>query len=210
MLLKNFFKIKFETEVLITDSKKNVKFSNKMKNAAILHGTDSSPDANWFQWLKKELDRRGYRVWLPQLPSADKPSVCIYNPFLESGWEYNEETVMIGHSSGAVAILNFLNKMPDDFHIKKALLVGSFKDDLGWDALQDLFTYEWDFEKIKSKSDEFVFIHSDNDPYCPLEHAEYLSKKLDGELVVMTGQKHFSTGTVGEKYTQFPELLKYL
>lgn len=181
-----------------------------MKNAVILHGTSGAPSENWFMWLKSVLEKQDYSVWLPQLPHADTPSVCSYNPFLESGWTYDNDTVMVGHSSGAVAILNLLNKMPENFHIKKAILVGAFKDDLGREALKDLFTYEWDFQRIKSRANEFVFIHSDNDPYCPLEHAEFLSSMLEGKLVVRKGQKHFSVGTYGDSYTSFPELLKYI
>jgi hypothetical protein len=41
-----------------------------MKNAIILHGTDNTPEGNWFRWLEKELERRDYKVWLPQLPDA--------------------------------------------------------------------------------------------------------------------------------------------
>ncbi|PIS16086.1 hypothetical protein COT62_00225, partial [Candidatus Roizmanbacteria bacterium CG09_land_8_20_14_0_10_41_9] len=60
----------------------------------------------------------------------------------------------------------------------------------------------------KSKAKHFIFIHSDNDPYCPLEHAQFLSKKLHGKLIVKKGQKHFSVSTFGKKYSKFPFLLK--
>ena len=49
---------------------------------------------------------------------------------------------------------------------------------------------------------KFTFIHSDNDPYCPLEHAKYLAEKLSGELIIRQGQGHFST-TTNPEYTQF-------
>lgn len=56
-------------------------------------------------------------------------------------------------------------------------------------------------------AEKYIFIHSDNDPHCPLNHAEYLSKKLNGELIIKKGQKHFSVGTMGEEYRKFPTLL---
>ena len=59
--------------------------------------------------------------------------------------------------------------------------------------------------KIVCWAKSFLFIHSDNDPYCPLEHAEYLSNELNGELKVMPGQKHFSEET-DHKYSTFPLL----
>ncbi len=84
-------------------------------------------------------------------------------------------------------------------------MIGSFKDDLGWPNLSGLFVKPFDFSKIKQRSKSFVFIHSDNDPYCPLDHAEYLSNELGGELKVIPGQKHFSEET-DPKYSTFPLL----
>lgn len=52
-------------------------------------------------------------------------------------------------------------------------------------------------------------MHSDNDPYCPLEHAEYLSNELNGEFKVIFGQKHFSEKT-DPKYSTFPLLKNIL
>lgn len=86
-----------------------------MKNAIILHGTDNTPEGNWFRWLEKELQQRGYKVWLPQLPDAKMPNAEKYNALLlGSDFDYNENTIMVGHSSGAVAILNLLQELPED------------------------------------------------------------------------------------------------
>src|SRR5690606_650664 len=124
-----------------------------------------------------ELMSEDWTVWVPDLPEADKPSVEVINDFIfdNRDWEFNSESIVVGHSSGAVAILGLLEALPEDVVVDTCYLVGSFKDDLGWDSLVGLFTKPFDFEKIKTKSKNFIFIHSDNDPYCPLEHAEYLS-----------------------------------
>lgn len=180
-----------------------------MKNALILHGTGGSSKENWFDWLRKELEKKEWQVWVPDLPHAENPNIDRYNTFLleNEDWQFNSESVLIGHSSGAVAILGLLEALPEDVQVDTCFLVGAFKDDLGWDALKQLFIKPFDFAKIKRKAKHFIFIHSDNDPHCPLEHAQYLSKELDGELIVQPGQKHFSIGTAGEQYRQFPFLL---
>ncbi len=182
-----------------------------MKQALILHGTDATPASNWFTWLKEQLEQDGYAVWLPQLPNSDKPNTKTYNQFLlaNQDFEFNDETIIIGHSSGAVEVLSLLQHLPEGKKVGSCFLVSAFRDDLGWDALTDLFTEPFDFEKIKAKAHRFVFLHSDNDPYCPIEHAEYLADQVSGELIVKSGQGHFNT-EISEKYKAFPELLEII
>lgn len=180
-----------------------------MKQALILHGTDASPSNNWFTWLKEQLEADDYKVWLPQLPNSATPNTKTYNEFLLSNpdFTFNEETILVGHSSGAVEILGLLQYLPDDTRVKAAYLVSAFRNDLGWDALTGLFEEPFDFEKIKAKADKFVFFHSDNDPYVPLNQAQYLAEQLDGELIVQPSQGHFNT-ELSESYQEFPVLLE--
>lgn len=78
------------------------------KRAVILHGTDASPDANWFPWLKEKLEAEGYEVWVPELPGNHTPNREVYNDFLfGSDWDLTDN-IVVGHSSGAVSVLNLL------------------------------------------------------------------------------------------------------
>ncbi len=183
-----------------------------MKNALILHGTGGFPTENWFDWLRQELEKLNFTVAVPQLPSCDRPNIKTYNNFLleEKSYKFNEESILIGHSSGAVAIFGLLQALPESVKVDTCYLVGAFKDNLNWDSLNGLFEEPFDFAKIKNKAKHFVFIHSDNDPYCPLEHAKFLAKELDGELIIKEGQKHFSVGTFGKEYRKFPFLLELI
>src|SRR5664279_4804219 len=103
-----------------------------MKNAIILHGTDATSKDNWFPWLRKELRNDGWKVWVPDLPKANKPNIERYNKFLFANKEFHvdQETVFIGHSSGAVAILGLLQELPADVVVDRAILVGAFNKDL--------------------------------------------------------------------------------
>ncbi len=183
-----------------------------MKNALILHGTNGHSSHNWFPWLKQQLESRDWNVWVPNLPHCEKPDPKNYIPFIlgNKDWEFNNESVIIGHSSGAVSILHLLQSFPKDTKVDTCILVGTFNDDLGEDFLSVLFDTPLNFDEIKKRAKRIVLVHSDDDPYCPLEHAEYQQKKLDAELVLLKGQKHFSVSTAGEKYKKFPELLKIL
>jgi predicted alpha/beta hydrolase family esterase len=182
-----------------------------MKRVLILHGTGGNSGSNWFPWLRKELEARGLKVWVPDLPMADRPSITRYNDFIlkNKEWKFDEESVLVGHSSGAVAILGLLQELPENKKVDTCILVGAFKDNLNWEALDELFEKPFDFEKIKNKARRFVFIHSDNDPYCPLEHAKHLSNKLEGKLIVKKEQGHFNL-EVGEQYREFPLILEIM
>jgi predicted alpha/beta hydrolase family esterase len=159
-------------------------------------------------WLKGKLIGKGHEVWLPQLPNSDKPNTKSYTEFLlaNTKFVYDKDTVLIGHSSGAVEILNLLQHLPEESVIKAAILVSAFKDNLNWDSLSGLFIEPLDFETIKKHCPSFTFIHSDDDPYCPIEQAEYLAQQTAGKLITFSRQGHFNT-ELGPQYRQFPQLL---
>ncbi|GAC1391467.1 MAG: alpha/beta hydrolase [Candidatus Saccharimonadales bacterium] len=184
---------------------------NIIPNILILHGTHATPHSNWFMWLKGRLVGRGYNVWLPQLPSADKPNAITYTDFLldNAPFQINDQTILIGHSSGAVEILHLLARLNKKTVVKGAILISAFKDDLGIDNLHDLFQVPFDFELIKHHCPHLIYIHSDNDPFSPIEHPEYLASRTNGELILFKDQGHFNT-ELDERYTQFPELLQFI
>lgn len=179
-----------------------------MKNALILHGTGNNHTGNWFPWLKKELEKKGYKVWVPDLPNSELANVKRYNKFIfkNKNFVFNKDTLIIGHSSGAVAILGLLQKFPDNLKVKKSILVASFMNDFGDPDFSGLFEEPFDFNKIKTKSEKIIFVHSDDDPYCPLSHAEYLSQKLDANLVIIKNQGHFNLEK-GPEFKEFPAIL---
>lgn len=178
----------------------------------ILHGTMGSSHGEWFPWLKKELEKKGYKVWVPDLPGTDEPDINQYNPFILKNcpFELNNETVIIGHSSGAVAALGLLQVLPAEIKINKAILVAGFVDNLDYEPVKKMFrTWKFDWEKIKTKAKKFIVVCSDNDPFVPAKHGKDLERLLDAKLIVMPGQKHFSISTF-PKYSKFPELLELI
>jgi len=185
-----------------------------VKRAVILHGTSGSPEGNWFPWLRAELATRGYEVWTPELPGNDRPNRQAYNDFLlSSDWDFNNNLV-IGHSSGAVSVLNLLMDMRCPA-IDAAVMVSAWHDSnkatlryggLSPEIFRNLFPESgFDFSLIKSKAGRTLFVHSDNDPYCPLDQAEWLADQLDSELVVIHDGDH-----LGSKFVEFPQLLEIL
>ncbi len=183
-----------------------------MSNALILHGTNGTSQSNWFPWLKGELESRGWKVWVPDLPDSDHPvsQKWIEYVFANKDWQFNEESVIVGHSAGAVTALALIQELPGDIVIKKAIMVGVFRGDLGREDLKDLAQKPWDFEKIKLHANELVFVHSDDDPICPLGHAKWWAEQLNGKLAIISGRRHFNVSTIGEAARKIPEILEYI
>jgi len=185
-----------------------------MKRAVILHGTDGTPDSNWFPWLKRKLEEQDYEVWVPLLPENHTPNRHTYNDFLlNSDWDFTDN-IVVGHSSGAVSVLNLLldERCP---HIKLGVMASAWAtmdtdvseiDIEKWQQAQleieqfkGLFPSEgFDFELIKSKADKLAFVHGDNDPYCPVKQATYLADELDASLTLVPNGGHLGVQELPE------------
>jgi len=187
-----------------------------MKNALILHGAGNNSQGNWFPWLKSELEKKGYKVWSPDLPNSDEPNQkdWLNTIFSNKEWQFNDESVIVGHSAGSTLILRILEKLPDGTKINKAILVAGVIE-LG--TKPEFFQYKrslvenpFDWEKIKNSAKEFYFICSDNDPYqCGEDQGKIMQEHLGGELIVKPGEAHFNLEK-GEQYRQFPLILELL
>jgi len=184
-----------------------------MKNAIIFHGGGNDSKGNWFPWLKRELEERGYKVWTPDLPDSEHPHQKRWlRTVLNKKWDYTEDTVLIGHSAGATFILRLLEAFPKSIKIHKALLVAGYAN-LG--SKPEFYHYKegnlldpFDWQKIKQSCKKFYFFGSDNDPYdCGIDQGRILHAQLGGELILMRGEGHFNLEK-GSQYKQFPELLE--
>ncbi|HRC27821.1 MAG TPA: alpha/beta hydrolase [Candidatus Saccharimonas sp.] len=178
-----------------------------MKRAVILHGTDGGPDLIWIPWLKQKLEAEGYEVWAPLLPENHTPNRKVYNDFLfGQGWDFTDN-IVVGHSSGAVEVLNLLmdDRCP---RVKMAVMVGVWAGGVpngygeGSSQFDNLFSPEgFDFGRIKNNAEHIALLHGDNDPFCPLEQAEYIATQLDVPLTIVPGGGH-----LGRSYPELPEL----
>jgi predicted alpha/beta hydrolase family esterase len=191
--------------------------TTKMKNALILHGSGNNSQGNWFPWLKQELESRDWKVWTPDFPNADHPDMdewCNY-VFDNNEWQFNKESVIIGHSAGATLILGILQRFPPDTKINTAILVAGCVQFTSLPEVNEvvigLLKYSFDWKKIKSSCENFYFIHSDNDRYeCNIEQGKIMQKHLGGKLIYKPGEDHFNLET-NPKYKKFPlipEILK--
>lgn len=178
-------------------------------NAIILHGTGDSNNAYWFPYAKKILENKGYEVWLPQLPNVKKPNLQDWLPFVLENGKFSENTILIGHSAGAQLILSILENIP--IKIKQAVLVSGYAKTLRSTGGGEKDEVEFSWEKIKNKSNQFIFINSDNDPWgCDDTQGRIMLNNLGGTLIIPHGEGHMGSTTYKQPYKEFPLMIKLL
>ena len=169
-----------------------------MRRVFIIHGWGGSPSEGWFPWLKKELEKKGYRVFVPAMPNPETPVIAHWVDTLRDlVGEPDEHTYFVGHSIGCQTILRYLETLPQEKKIRGAVFVA------GWFTLMNLEEEEqpiakpWletpmDFEKIKRHAQNFFAVFSDNDPLVPPENKEMFQQRLGARVIVEQGKGHFS------------------
>jgi predicted alpha/beta hydrolase family esterase len=185
-----------------------------MKTAVLLHGTGgSNKDYFWFADTKKYLEDNGYQVWWPLLPHTEKPKLQETLLFIEehhNQLHWNREMIIIGHSSACPLILTWLQHFKTK--AKQVILVAGFYQSLNDDGYSDLMlpsSFDWD--EIKTKSDEFILINSDNDPWgCDDKQARPVAERLGARFILAKDQGHMGSGTFKQPYKEFPRLKKLL
>ena len=116
----------------------------------------------------------------------------------------DENTILIGHSSGAIAALRFAEKNK----ILGTVLVGAYYTDLGDENEKEsgYFDKLWDWQLIKNNQKWIIQFASTDDPFIPIEEARILHQNLNTIYYEHTYQKHFGYGSSPK--LEFPELVE--
>jgi uncharacterized protein len=176
------------------------------KRVFIIHGWEGAPESNWFPWLKKELEKKGFQVFVPQMPNADFPKMGEWLSCLrEIVGEPDENTFFAGHSLGVIAILRYLESLKVGEKVGGAVFAAGFSEPIGIGELKNFFAIPIDCEKIKKSAKKIVAINSDNDPYVPLAQGEIMRDKLDAKLIVVPKGDHLNRGN---GFFEFPLILE--
>lgn len=178
-----------------------------MKNALILHGTGNNSTGNWFLWLKEQLENIGYETFVPDLPDSDHPDSEKYWQVLKD-FNFNSETILVGHSSGASVIFGILDKLSLENKVNLAISVSGFYKDEGFNC-ENLFKEPFNWEKIKTQANKFFVIWSSDDPYIAKDQTDFISEKLAVSPTVFQNKGHFNLEKSPD-FKQFPELLEII
>ena len=167
----------------------------------IIHGWDGTPQEGWFPWLKQQLEERGFQVYVPQMPEANKPRIQNWVPALAAVvGTADKDSYFIGHSMGAQTIARYLESLPDGVRVGGAVFVaGFFKRLTGLENDADVQATDrhWleapiDLKKVAAHMRASVALFSDNDPYVPLDNQDDFRKEFHSLVIVLHHMGHFS------------------
>ncbi|HEB46842.1 MAG TPA: hypothetical protein ENI22_00035, partial [Candidatus Pacearchaeota archaeon] len=157
------------------------------------------PEEGWYPSLKKELEKKGFEVNIPTMPDTDEPRIKPWvSKIAEIVGKPDNETYFVGHSIGCLAILRYLQTLPEETKIGGVVFVAGFFE------LSELETEEekiivkpWletpiYFDKIKRTTNNFVAIFSDDDPYVPKKNVNTYKEKLGAKIIMEKGKGHFA------------------
>ncbi len=173
-----------------------------MKRAVIIHCWGGYPEYCWYQSVKKDLEKEGFKVEVPAMPNTDNPDLAKWLPKLkEVIGTPDKDLYLIGHSLGCPTIMRYLESLAPGEKIGGVVFVAGFDDGLDaakYPEVQNFFQTPFDYDKIKSHCSNFVAIASDDDPYVPLKYADILKEKFGAEVIIKHNMKHFSGAVDGE------------
>lgn len=181
-----------------------------MKRVVIVHCWEGYPDYCWYPQTKKELEEKGFKVDVPEMPETELPRLVNWLPKLQDvTGKPDKDLYLIGHSLGVITILRYLESLPKGQKIGGAIFVAGFTDDLGYKELKNFFKKPVDLKNAKNHCSKFVAIHSDNDPYVSLEFGDAFQEKLGAKLIIKHKMGHFS-GPVDDEESciQLPEVVE--
>lgn len=170
-------------------------------------GKDKTPKDAWYPWFGKEVGKKGLKFVAPELPNIHDP---ILNEWLNELEKTNpdENTILIGHSRGGVAIMRWLEQLHEDRKIKKVILIAANNPGIS-EKNQNKNTHgfyelgDYNFKKIKSHCDNFVVFHSKEDQWVPFESGAQNAKELNAKFRVFEDKMHFR-----KNLKDFPELIE--
>jgi leucyl-tRNA synthetase len=165
-------------------------------NFILLHGKHGGPVEKFFPWLKKQLEDKGCKVQVPQMPNTEEPNDDEQTEYVINNCKFDEKTVIVGHSFGGVVALRLLEK---GIRVNKIILAATpftskFLDGKTRNSVAKALAKGFDFSLIKKNAKSFVGLYDENDDIVSPEEGKQYAKLLGGAyLKVKANSPHFGS-----------------
>jgi uncharacterized protein len=169
-----------------------------MRKVSIIHGWGGGAEGGFLPWLKRELEKNGYQVEVPLMPSSSIPVVGEWvEKINQTVGTPDEDTILVGYSLGGLAILKYIESIPDNIKIDKLVLVASVIDSIkNLSEEEGHIARPWleaplNSDKIRHSSDKIIAFFSANDPLIPLSGSEFVKNELKGKVIIENDMGHY-------------------
>ena len=165
----------------------------------LIHGNGGGTAGDiWFPWLERELSALGLVVINRTFPDNVKARARFWLPFLEE-LGADEQTILIGHSSGAVAAMRYA----ETHRLAGSILVGVCHTDLGDadEAASGYYRDPWQWSRIREHQPWIAIFNSTDDPHIPIAEARFVAAQLKARYFEFTDRGHFVDSC------EFPEIV---
>ncbi len=151
-------------------------FTNNLKIIFIHGNGGNSWSYLWTPWLKYELQKLNLNVIFETFPDSILARREYWLPYLKDKLKANEKTLLIGHSSGAVAAMRYAQ----DNKIYGSILISPCYTDLGIEDEKQSGWYKdpWDWNAIKNNQKVIGLFYSKNDQLIPLKEFIHIRDNL--------------------------------
>jgi predicted alpha/beta hydrolase family esterase len=166
-----------------------------MARVVIIHGNGGCTNQhNWTPWLKAELEKNNIMVIAPTMPDNVEAKASIWLPYMHDKLRCDENTIIVGHSSGAVAAMRYA----EQYKVLGSVLVGACYTDLGYasERISGYYDAPWRWDIIKKNQQWIVLLASSDDPFIPIEEPQHIQSKLAADYYEYTKEGHFMNQTI--------------
>ena len=167
-------------------------------NVLVVHGSFGKPFENWFPWMEGELCSRRIVCNIPTFPTPEHQQYSdweeLMNYYVKKGM-VNEETVIVGHSCGAVFTTKYVieHKLP----VKGIMLFSGYNNFISGNEMMDQLNSSFymndeelaDLELYAPK--RFAF-YGDDDPNIPQSVLHDFAEKIHAIEQPVHGAGHFN------------------
>ncbi len=175
---------------------------NKINVIIIPGNGGATMNDHWIPYVVKELTKLGLDVRAKNFPDPFLARKKYWLPFIKDVLKADENSILIGHSSGAEAAMRFA----EEHKVLGSILVSACYTDLGIESetISGWYDDPWLWEKIKKNQKWIVQFASVDDRIIPIEEHRYVHKKLDSKYIEFTDRGHFT------RRQEFPEIVEVI
>ena len=162
----------------------------------LIHGNGGCTAGDfWYPAVERELSAAGLTVINRTFPDNVKARSRFWLPFLES-LGADEGTILIGHSSGAVAAMRYA----ETHRVRGSVLVGVCHTDLGdgGEAASGYYDRPWLWSAIRTNQDWIAVFNSTDDPHIPIAEPRFVAAQLKCSYFECVDRGHFTDTVLPE------------